>query len=113
MANETIPTHTVRLETYQTFGNSHAVCRHETWNFRPDLTFATRKLAEDYVKMKNSQLPEFVMLSRGLSNIECDDFATEFSFGKKYLHHCRWFIHPPPKADIIACLTTNGITVEK
>jgi hypothetical protein len=103
---------TCRLETYQTFGNSHAVCRHETWNFKAGPKFADLATAERYIINMNADLPEFIMASRGLTDDAKLEFAREFSFGKKYLHHCRYFLYPPPKADIIACLKANGIEVE-
>lgn len=103
---------TTKIETYETLGNSHAVCRHDTWVFKKDQTFDTLEEAKDYVIQHNRSTSDFITSSRSLSSQQKDVYAIEFSLGDKHLHQCRWFVGKPPKKKIAALLQNDGIDVE-
>lgn len=101
-----------RLTTHDTFGNSHACNRHETWGFVKDRIFNNITDATEYVVSQNATTTWFVTNTIYLDDVSRGVFAREFSLDDRYLHHRRWFIGRPDVSRMKKNLNLEGIIVE-
>ena len=101
-----------KLFTVDTFGNSHALNRDESWTLMRDRIFNNLEEAKQYVIDKNRVHSDMVNLGFNLKDTEKDTFYDEFCFtNDKYVHKRRYFLGAPDKKKIIQNLREDNLKV--
>lgn len=100
------------LERYDTFGNSHATNRDETWTVkRVPRLFKSAEDARAYVREKSFR--EYSRFLIGQSKSQWDDIIEDFCFGDdpRHLVARRFFVGRPPLKRIARILSDDGVKV--
>lgn len=101
-----------KLFIVDTFGNSHAINRDESWTLKKDRFFASLEEAKQYVIDKNKIHSDMVRFGFHLPDEEKDAFYQEFCFtNDKYLHQRRYFLGIPDTQKLLQNLRDDNIKV--
>jgi len=104
-----------KIQISDTFGNSHATNRDETWYVKKDKTFDTEEEAKEYIidrtRLFVPELSSFLYILN--DDEDKHDFCDKFCFtDERYMTKRRYFIGPPDLKKMKALLIKERIQVK-
>lgn len=101
-----------RIDTSDTYGNSHAINRHETWEIVFHKKFPSHEEAVEFVTSMNMKNPDIVRQYYKMGAEELLKFRAEFMQIRGNLRYIKWFVGKPPMKEIREELIAAGILLE-